>query len=102
MHTVPDDQSLDEIIQQVQKQKSLKFLLAALLGPIPTLAQKGAAIVASGGRPVTDEEYIEALIVRILRRYDLLPEDKATALAHSIKISRDKRSPIHPYWMPLY
>lgn len=99
----PDDQkSVDEIIKQVQRQKAYKFWVNTALNPLPAIVQKTAAIAAARGRPLTDEEYIEALVIRTLRRLGLVPSSEAETWRKALETRREQRTVTHPYWLPLY
>ena len=99
---MPKEHLPSKLIKEAQQQRFLKFAMGAALNPMAMLIQQGLVMSVSQGKPVSDQEYIEAIIIDTLEKVGLLNQDAMEIWKKSVHDRRSKQSPTHPMRMPLY
>lgn len=84
----------EEIIAAAKKQQYSTDAIEAVTSPVKTLVKKGAK-AAYAGPIISNEELIEAIVLKVLKEQGLLP---VSNIQHMIDKSIKKHAPKHPFW----
>lgn len=90
---------VDDVIRAANKQKRAGEAVQALVSPFSFVVKKGADMI-SGGQPVSDEQYIRAIILKVLRERGLIGDDNLKKKLRSMvkEILQEDTISSHPHW----
>lgn len=91
-----------QVIREANKQKKAEDIISAILSPINYAAKTGAKMVTGSTiKPVSEEQYIKALILKTLQENGLIPHSKFEKRVRSIveEVLIKKRR--HPLWQSI-
>lgn len=84
----------EEIIEAAKKQQYSTDAIEAVTSPVKTLVKKTAK-AAYAGPIISNEQLIEAVVMKVLREQGLLPLSNIQSM---INKSIQKHAPKHPFW----
>jgi len=92
---------VDEVISAAKKQKMAGEVAHAIVSPISYAVKTGANVISGKGNPVSDEQYIKAIILKVMREHDLIGDgrfkNKLRSMIKEILLEEDVVS-VHPHW----
>jgi Asp-tRNA(Asn)/Glu-tRNA(Gln) amidotransferase B subunit len=93
---------VDEVIKAAKKQRIAGEVAHAVVSPLSYAVKKGASVISGEkGESVSDEQYVKAVILKVMRDNSLMPDKrlkgKLRSMIKEILLEEDIVS-VHPHW----
>jgi len=89
----------EEVIETAKKQKKIETAARAVLHPLSTIVSGTAKVAGGNGKPVDEELYIKAIIIKIMKDKGLHPHASLEDLIRkTVKQVMREESAGHPHW----